>query len=674
MRQFTQSTTLMGYVSEIKEHESAFRIKCRSGDELLIHVTRETRFQAMQNLDGIDRDRYPNPEDFTQNPSQLVKKYIHGDRLIAVEGVYLEDGDNRRVDALTVHLLQAFDGEFLFEQTHWWLTQIARLSDTWLGFLFPNKVTYEIDDFRLYQTNLNIIGLRTDDKIQESSTLSRLIYGLSSAYLLTGSESYLSAARAGVQYQRETFRALTSDGKHCFWASGKRRTEYSYQLYMTSQNDDDRGTIPLYEQIYALAGLAQYYRITLDWEVFDDIVRTIRTFNEYYLDLESKYGKDAFGDYFSHLDYATLSWDSEALGDNQARKNWNSIGDHIPAYLVNLMLALEPLPKASSNYEEIQKFLNICKKILHTTSTIIIEQFPDPDENVPFVNERFSRNWQPDHDWRWQRNRAVVGHNLKIAWNLTRVANYYYFAADKIADEDCEEAAESKKLADDLMKLADKLGKTMANLGVDLFRGGIFDTLERNPNNGFPIEFPWSNTKDFWQQEQALLAYLILHGCSNESEEQKQEYLKLAQETAAFWNLFFLDQNTKGIFFRVTESGMPVIEGNYGNKGGHAISGYHAFELNYLAHIYISSYVTKQPFCLYFKPNKNCRQRSINVLPDFVRPNSLYVSRINIDGSERDDIDPDNFRITLSEKELQLGSEAEIVVELKPLSECSEAL
>mgnify|MGYP003561999926 FL=1 len=667
MRQFTQSTTLMGYVTEIKEQDSAFSIKCRSGDELLIYVARETRFQSMQNLDGIDRDRYPNPEDFSQNPSQLIKKYIHSDRLVAVEGVYLEDGANRRLDAISVHLLQTFDGEFLFEQTHWWLTQIARLSDTWLGFLFPNKVTYEIDDFRLYQTNLNIVGLRTDDNIQESSTLSRLIYGLSSAYLLTGSESYLSAARAGVQYQRETFRSLTSDGKHCFWASGKRRTEYSYQLYMTSQNDDDRGTIPLYEQIYALAGLAQYYRITLDWEVLDDILRTIRTFNDFYLDFESKYGKDAFGDYFSHLDYATLSWDSESLGDNHGRKNWNSIGDHIPAYLVNLMIALEPLPITDGNYEEMQKFLEICKKILRTTSTIIIEQFPDPDENVPFVNERFLRNWEPDHDWRWQRNRAVVGHNLKIAWNLTRVANYYYFSADKVMAEDCEEAERSKKLADDLMKLADKLGTTMADLGVDLFRGGIFDTLERNPANGFPIEFPWSNTKDFWQQEQALLAYLILHGCSNENKEQKQEYLRLAQETAAFWNLFFLDQDSKGIFFRVTESGMPVIEGSYGNKGGHAISGYHAFELNYLAHIYISSYVTKQPFCLYFKPNKNCRQRSLNVLPDFVRPNTLQVNRINIDGGERDSFDPDNFRITLSEKEFQLGSEAEIVVELKPL-------
>jgi len=668
MRQFTISTTLMGNVTEVREQESAFNIKCRSGDELVVNVDIETQFQFVQNLDGINRDRYPTPEGFSWNPSQLVRKYVQRDRLVAVQGVYLEDGANRRLDARVINILHAPEGKFLFEQTHWWLVQIARLADTWLGYLFPNKMTYEIDDFKLYQTNLNIIGLRTDDNLQESSTLSRLIYGLSSAYLLTGCESYLSAARAGVQYQRETFRCLTSDGKHCFWASGKRKTEYSYQLYMTSQNSDDLNTIPLYEQIYALAGLAQYYRITLDWEVLDDIQRTVRTFNDYYLDLESKYGENAFGDYFSHLDYATLSWDSEALGDNQARKNWNSIGDHIPAYLVNLIIALEPLPLSRGGYEELQHFLNICKKILRTTSTIIIEQFPDPDPNVPFVNERFLRNWQPDQSWRWQQNRAVVGHNLKIAWNLTRVANYYYFTADKIAAESSEEAEQTKQFADRLMKLADKLGATMAELGVDLFRGGIFDTLERNPNNGFPIEFPWSNTKDFWQQEQALLAYLILHGCSNEDEPQKQKYLELAQETAAFWNLFFLDQDNKGIFFRVTENGMPVIQGSYGNKGGHAISGYHAFELNYLAHIYMSSYVTKQPFCLYFKPNKNCRQRSINVLPDFVRPNSLQVSRVNIDGSERDAIDPDNFRITLSEHEFQLGSEAEIVVELKPLS------
>jgi mannose/cellobiose epimerase-like protein (N-acyl-D-glucosamine 2-epimerase family) len=668
MKKFTVNTTFMGKVTDIKPEKSAFSLKCRSGDELEVFVANETQFRFLKNLDEIERDRVPNPENFNDAPTAKVRKYIQPDSLVVLQGVYQENNGNCHYDARIVNLLNSYrgQGEYLFEQTQWWLTQISRLADSWLGYLFPNKQTYQIDDFALYQTNLNIIGLPADDTIQECATLSRLIYGLSSAYLLTGSERYLSAARAGVQYQRETFRSLTSDGKHCFWAYGKRKTKYSYQLYMRSLNEDDKDTIPLYEQIYALAGLAQYYRITLDWEVLDDIKRTVRVFNDFYADPESQYGDHAYGDYFSHIDYVTMSWDSPALGNNRARKNWNSVGDHIPAYLINLILALEPLPLTDHGYEEIRKFLDICKKILKTTSTIIVDKFPDPDSQVPFVNERFFRDWKADHDWGWQKNRAVVGHNLKIAWNLTRVANYYYSLAAQSASENEPEAKESQQLADKLMKLADQLGMRMAEVGVDLFRGGIFDTLERNPQNEMPLEFPWFNTKDFWQQEQALLAYLILHGCSNQNHDQKQEYLRLARETAAFWNLFFLDQDNKGIFFRVSESGDAITSGQYGNKGGHSISGYHAFELNYLAHIYISSYVIKEPFCLYFKPDKHCRQRSLNVLPDFFRPNSLEISRVSIDGSDRTSIDPDNFQIELGEKEFELGSEAEIIVEFTP--------
>lgn len=666
MKLLTQSMTIMGTVTSVLEDQRLFSIKCRSGFEVAVSVGKETQFKFIQNLDGINRDRVPAPEDFSPSISGLIQKYIKRDQLVVVQGVYLVDGDKRCIDARTINLLQSPEGQFLFEEDSWWLVQIARLADTWLGYLFPNKQTYEIDDFALYHTNLNINGLITDDNVQECATLSRLIYGLSSAYLLTGCERYLSAARAGVNYQRETFRCLSADGKHCFWASAKRKTQYSYQLYMHSLNDDDKDTVPLYEQIYALAGLAQYYRITLDWEVLDDIKRTVRTFNDYFADPESEYGEHAWGDYFSHLDYVTGKWDSDALGNNKAKKNWNSIGDHIPAYLVNVILALDPLPEADHGYEQLRKFVETCKKILKTTSTIILEKFPDPDPNTPFVNERFLRNWKPDKSWRWQQDRAVIGHNLKIAWNLTRVANYYYFVAAQSESESKLEAVESRQFADKLMSLANQLGKSMVEAGTDLYRGGIFDSVERHPKNGMPMEFPWSNTKDFWQQEQAILAYLILYGCTQENDEQKQEYLQLAEETEAFWNLFFLDLENKGIFFRVTESGMPVIQGIYGQKGGHSISGYHAFELNYLAHIYIRTYVSKKPFCLYFKPNKNCRQRSVNVLPDFFKPGTLEVSRISIDGTDQINVDPDSYQIQLHEKEFELGSEAEIIVEFKP--------
>jgi len=668
MKRLTLSTTLMGHVTDIKEEEGVFSLKCRSGDEFQVSVGKETRFVFVQNLDDINPDRVPTPEGFNASePSQLVKKYIQLNIHVVLQGVYQDDNGKQRFDARLVNLLHSSDRKYVFEGSRWWLMQISRLADRWLEDLFGTKQSYVIDDFALYQTNLNIVGLPFDNNIQECATLSRLIYGLSSSYLLTGCERYFLAARAGVDYQRQNFRILSHDGTYCVWAFGKRKDKYGSQLFVRSLNGDDLETIPLYEQIYALAGLAQYYRISLDWEVLDDIKRTVRGFNQFFLDRESEYGDHAYGDYFSHLDYVTMSCDSEALGNNQSRKNWNSLGDHIPAYLINLILALEPLPITDHGNEDLSEFLKLCKKLLETSATIIVEKFPDPDPTVPYVNERFFRDWKPDHNWGWQQNRAVVGHNLKIAWNLTRVANYYYCVAKKVSAEDEKEAKRSTELADKLMTLANKLGVDMAEYGVDQVRGGIFDTVERSPKNGMRLEFPWSNTKDFWQQEQCILAYLILHGCTSEDDSQKQEYLKLARETEAFWNLFFVDPDNNGIFFRVNDSGMPVIQGNYGNKAAHAIAGYHAFELNYLAHIYISAYVTKQPFCLYFKPNANCRQRSLNVLPDFFKPNTLEVKSIRIDGSNKAAVDPDYFQIELGELAFQLGSQAEIIVEFNPL-------
>jgi mannose/cellobiose epimerase-like protein (N-acyl-D-glucosamine 2-epimerase family) len=649
MKYFTENMTLMGTVRQIDVTQGSFEIECRSGDRFQIFVSTQTVFRVLKNLDGIDRDRVSIPQNFDpQNLSHKLDRYIKPNTLIAVQGIYQQYEDRKRFDARFVHLLHSKNGCYLFEDTHWWLTQTARLADQWLDSTFGERRTYRLDDFaELYRTNLNIVGLPTDDNIQEMATLARLIYGLSSAYLLTGSERYLLAASAGVNYQRETFRSLSHDGRHCIWAFGKRKGKYGTRLIVPSENSDDSGTIPLYEQIYALVGLAQYYRITGEWEVLEDIHRTVRTFNDFYLDDREKNPDfPGHGGYFSHLDYATMRPDVEALGDNRSRKNWNSIGDHLPAYLINLILALDPLP--AGHCEDLAKFLEVCKRMLDTTSTLIVEKFPDPDPNIPYVNERFLADWTPDHSWRWQQNRAIVGHNLKIAWNLTRVANYYHYLG-------------RKDQADKLMHLADRLGKSMAEYGIDQLRSGCFDAVERMPQNGMPVEFTWGSTKDFWQQEQAILAYQILHGYTRD-----EEYLKLARETAAFWNLFFLDHDNGGIFFRVTDGGLPYIQGSYGNKEGHS-TGYHAFELNFLAHIYIRAYVLKEPgcddsFCLYFKPDKQSGLRSINVLPDFFKPGDIEVAGISVNGVKRPVVAPNNFQIPLSESEL--GSE--VVVTLCP--------
>jgi len=76
----------------------------------------------------------------------------------------------------------------------------------------------------------------------------------------------------------------------------------------------------------------------------------------------------------------------------------------------------------------------------------------------------------------------------------------------------------------------------------------------------------------------------------------------------------------------------------------------------------IFSFVTYKNFALHFKPDPNCGQLSLNVLPDFFKPGTLKVTRINVNGADRSSVDPDNYRIELDRSEL--GSE--VVVEFEP--------
>ena len=220
-------------------------------------------------------------------------------------------------------------------------------------------------------------------------------------------------------------------------------------------------------------------------------------------------------------------------------------------------------------------------------------------------------------------------------------------------------------MAIDFLNLAKKLGDAMAIYGLDQVRGGCFDAVEREPQPDVPTEFTWGNTKDFWQQEQGILAYLILFGAT-----QEYRYLDLAREMEIFWNACFLDHDNRGIFFRVNDNGHPIIEGSYGQKGGHSISGYHVFELNYLAHIYTRSFVRPMidpneegaNFCLFFCPDKKTERITLNVLPDFYSPGTIEIAGITVNGVPRDNFSRENFQIELDETEL----DAPVIVEFHP--------
>jgi mannose/cellobiose epimerase-like protein (N-acyl-D-glucosamine 2-epimerase family) len=617
MKYFTKSQRIMGIVQKINPEKLSFNLKCQSGDIFEIFVGDETYYSFIRNFDRLDRDRTVMPEGYVDNPKGRLVRYIKEGLLAAAYGILQIHEDKKRFDAREITLFHNEKGGYLFEETHWWLTQISALADEWLLNLFGHGNVY---DFSKYQTNLSYIGSKEENPIQECATLSRLIYGLSSAYLMTGNERYYQAAKNGVEYQRNTFRTESHDGSFVVWAFGYNNG----QKILPSQFEDDFNAIPLYEQIYALAGLTQFYRISNDWETLDDIKRTINLFNLRFKDPEQ-------GGYFSHIDYATFRPDTPTLGDNCSKKNWNSIGDHTPAYLLNLMLGIEGIPN-----EEFSELYAECKRMQEEVADLIVEKFPDPNPDIPYVRERFYRDWTPDKTYKWQQNRAVIGHNLKIAWNLTRVHNLLG--------------------KDQYLELATKLADSMKIYGLDQIRGGWFDVVEREPKNNMPIEFTWHNRKAWWQQEQGILAYLILYGSTGNT-----DYLQLARESIAFWNMSYLDFDYGGVYFDVIDDGLPYTKEVRAMKGSHSKSGYHVFELNFLAQLYIRTFINKIPFRLYFKPCSNRKNDIINVMPDYLPKEALKMGEVFVNGIKHSDIDRDNFQIKLSPSDRDVSIAVEFI-------------
>ena len=156
--------------------------------------------------------------------------------------------------------------------------------------------------------------------------------------------------------------------------------------------------------------------------------------------------------------------------------------------------------------------------------------------------------------------------------------------------------------------------------------------------------FVWHDRKAWWQQEQAILAYLILTGCLKD-----QEYHRLAREAAAFYNAWFLDTEDGGVYFNVLANGIPYLSsGNERGKGSHSMSGYHSFELCYLAAVYTNLLINKQPMDFYFKPFPNSfPDNLLRVSPDILPPESIFIKSVEIDGQAYTDFDAKKLTVTL---------------------------
>lgn len=591
---FTVSDLIAGYVTAYDEDDDAFGLRTTADSVFRVHLAANTSATTIRNFG----------EPYQDLSGDLRDLLVPGRYLFAY-GIYYPEAENWRFEAMQVTVCGPRRSEYAFERPDWWVHQVRSIADFYLHGQFPEG-TY---DWRRYRTRLSLAGTHVDDHLapdyrQETDTISRLVYGFATAYLLTGEQRFLDAAETGTEYLREHMRVTDDEAGVAYWYHGIDVSSAGERKIFASSAGDDYDAIPMYEQIYALAGPTQTFRVTGDPRIRSDIDRTVALFERCYRDRE-------LGGYFSHLDPVTLDPRSDALGHNRARKNWNSVGDHAPAYLINALLA--------TGDEGLEEFL------VRTADTIVAH-FPD-DASSPFVQERFHEDWSHDRRWGWQQDNAVVGHNLKIAWNLTRVGNL--------------------RPKPEYAELAAKIARVMPAVGSDQQRGGWYDVLERRRGDGERHHrFVWHDRKAWWQQEQAILAYLVLHGSYR-----LPEHLDRARESAAFYNSFFLDHDDGGVYFNVQANGIPFLVGTERLKGSHSMSGYHSTELCYLAAAYTNLLIREEPLELHFRPRPDAWPDGVlRVAPDLLPPGRARLSDVWIDGEPYTRFDADAMTVTLPER------------------------
>jgi mannose/cellobiose epimerase-like protein (N-acyl-D-glucosamine 2-epimerase family) len=582
----TYSDTLTGLVSA-PFADDCFELTTLDGERHRVEVTVTTAAELLHNLG----EPY---EDVTQEAPGMLGEL---GRELIVEGVCYPRPGGSYVEAKGLVFLGRGPREFRFEEPSWWIRQLDELAAFYRQAQFGDGEV----DYRDYRTVIKIGGDKTGDHVQETDTISRMVYGMSAAFMLTGREPYLEVAEKGAAYLRENLRFVDTEADVTYWYHGLGHRKGRTEKLLTSEFGDDYDAIPMYEQIYALTGLTMAYRIGGDPRLRADIDATLKLFERFFRD-------GSAGGYFSHVDPVTMSPHHESLGPNRSRKNWNSIGDHAPAYLINLFLATGEQRHA---------------EMLERTFDAIVAHFPDPDGN-PFVFERFHADWTPDTEHGWQQDRAVIGHNMKIAWNLSRM--------------------QSLRPKDEYVELAGRIGNTLPIVGSDRRRGGWYDVVERQrrPDEEWH-RFAWHDHKAWWQQEQAILGFLLLAGTRDDP-----DYLAEFRHAAAFYNTFFLDHDDGGVFFTVLANGNPYVIGSERLKGSHSMSMYHAAELCFLSAIYTELLVRRRPLDLWFKPHPDgFGDGVLRVAPDLLPPGSVRLVEVELDGRPHPDFDAAAMTVAL---------------------------
>ncbi len=245
--------------------------------------------------------------------------------------------------------------------------------------------------------------------------ISRQIFGFTSAYLMSGNEEFLSAAREGVEYLLK----YGWDGKYGGWFD---LLDESGEPVATTK------TVPF--QLYTDVGLTLYYYATKDENVLSHIRESVR--------IRKKYAFDStYGGY-----YQTLSRD---LSVADSSKSKHSHYGYTSSLLINLMMVTRD--------KEIQDFAEELMQISfsHLTDSCYgwFGGFPQPD----------TRTWQQHPVFK--NNREVISAGAQLTAGLSLLRLYEITGKDIYREKGL------------------RLSRQLLNSAWDSTRGCWYDTFYR---------------------------------------------------------------------------------------------------------------------------------------------------------------------------------------------------
>ena len=252
--EFTFSDLIAGYVTSFDAETDIFGLKTTDGREFKARLSPISYAKLVQNLD----EAYP-------DATGSMRSMLVPGRYLFTYGVFYPDSPIFEAKQIVFVGRQADD--YIFEKPNWWVDQVRSLAKFYVKAQFGDE---EID-YRNYRTTLSLSGAKSQVNFrQETDTISRMVYGMATGYMMTGDEVFLEAAEKGTEYLRDHMRFVDLDEGIVYWYHGIDVQGEREQKIFTSEFGDDYDAIPAYEQIYALAGPMQTYRLTGDPRIMDD--------------------------------------------------------------------------------------------------------------------------------------------------------------------------------------------------------------------------------------------------------------------------------------------------------------------------------------------------------------------------------------------------------------------